>query len=213
MTTLDVYWSFRSPYSYLAVDRLAAIEAEYAVDLRFRPVRPLALREPDFFQRGRAQFLPYLLKDVLREAERLEIPIAMPRPDPISMNMETGKVAADQPLMDRLMTLSVSAVEAGRGFPFAKSISKRIWGGGESWNEPQMLSEAAIEAGLTLPALDDWARDNSDHIAYVIKQNETEQLKHHWGVPLMVLHGEPFFGQDRLEALRWRLDQLGSRPS
>ena len=33
----------------------------------------------------------------------------------------------------------------------------------------------------------------------------------HWGVPTMVLNGEPFFGQDRIETLRWRLDKLGLR--
>ncbi|MEM6576408.1 MAG: 2-hydroxychromene-2-carboxylate isomerase, partial [Pseudomonadota bacterium] len=33
----------------------------------------------------------------------------------------------------------------------------------------------------------------------------------HWGVPTMVVRGEPFFGQDRVETLRWRLDQFGLR--
>jgi len=31
----------------------------------------------------------------------------------------------------------------------------------------------------------------------------------HWGVPTMVLRGEPFFGQDRIDTLRWRLDKYG----
>jgi 2-hydroxychromene-2-carboxylate isomerase len=31
----------------------------------------------------------------------------------------------------------------------------------------------------------------------------------HWGVPTLVFEGEPFFGQDRIETLRWRLDQVG----
>ena len=31
----------------------------------------------------------------------------------------------------------------------------------------------------------------------------------HWGVPTMVFRGEPFFGQDRVDTLRWRLDQCG----
>ena len=28
-----------------------------------------------------------------------------------------------------------------------------------------------------------------------------------WGVPTFVFKGEPFFGQDRIDTLRWRLDQ------
>ncbi len=31
----------------------------------------------------------------------------------------------------------------------------------------------------------------------------------HGGVPCMVFHGEPFFGQDRVEQLLWRLRQNG----
>ena len=31
----------------------------------------------------------------------------------------------------------------------------------------------------------------------------------HWGVPTMVFEGEPFFGQDRIELLLWRLRQYG----
>ncbi len=31
----------------------------------------------------------------------------------------------------------------------------------------------------------------------------------HWGVPTMVYEGEPFFGQDRVNTLRWRLEKVG----
>ena len=31
----------------------------------------------------------------------------------------------------------------------------------------------------------------------------------HWGVPTMVFEGEPFFGQDRIDLLLWRLRQHG----
>jgi 2-hydroxychromene-2-carboxylate isomerase len=31
----------------------------------------------------------------------------------------------------------------------------------------------------------------------------------HWGVPTLVFNGEPFFGQDRIDTLRWRLEQSG----
>ena len=28
----------------------------------------------------------------------------------------------------------------------------------------------------------------------------------HWGVPMFSFHGEPFYGQDRLDQLRWRIE-------
>ena len=34
----------------------------------------------------------------------------------------------------------------------------------------------------------------------------------HWGVPTMAFQGEPFFGQDRLDVLLWRLKQNGLKP-
>lgn len=207
MARLDIFWSFRSPYSYLAIDRLCAIAAEYAVDARFRPVRPLAIREPDFFRKGRKQFLPYLLRDVPREAERLGLAFAPPNPDPIAMDMASGVVAPEQPLMTRIMALAIAAEEQGKGLAFAGSAARRIWTG-KPWSDDGALQEICTDAGLDLEALESWMRGNEAKISDIIAANEAVQLEHHWGVPLMVLDGEPFFGQDRIDSLIWRLDKL-----
>lgn len=211
MPRLEIYYSFRSPYSYLAVDRLIAIAKDYAIDIEFRPVRPLAMREPDFFSRGRKQFLPYLMIDVAREAQRRGMPFGPPRPDPIDMDMTTGKVAADQPKMDRLMALSFAATAQGDGLAFARAVGAAIWGGCENWHDDAALGAALAGAGLDLAALSAWADDNQAEIAATLSRNEAAQLEKHWGVPLMVLDGEPFFGQDRLDALIWRLEGSGLR--
>ncbi len=34
-------------------------------------------------------------------------------------------------------------------------------------------------------------------------------LAGHWAVPMMVFGGEAFFGQDRVDQLKWRLEQHG----
>ncbi len=46
----DLYWSFRSPYSYMVTPRLAALERDYDVVCNVRPVYPLAVRTPEFFE-------------------------------------------------------------------------------------------------------------------------------------------------------------------
>jgi 2-hydroxychromene-2-carboxylate isomerase len=212
MSRLDVYWSFRSPYSYLAIDRLAAIAAAYDVDHAFCFVRPLAMREPTFFERNRPQWLPYLIKDVMRESARLGVPFAPPRPDPIAMNLATGKVDPEQPLMDRLMALGIAAeTTARKGLDFARAVARRIWGGVENWPERPSMAEAAAQAGLDLAALEDWSAANPAAVSAAIARHESAQMAHHWGVPLMVLDEEPFFGQDRLDSLVWRLEQKGLR--
>jgi len=42
---IDLYWSFRSPYSYLATKRLVELATRYDLDVRVRPVLPIAVRD------------------------------------------------------------------------------------------------------------------------------------------------------------------------
>ncbi|GJL95352.1 MAG: DSBA oxidoreductase [Hyphococcus sp.] len=211
MTKLDIYWSFRSPYSYLAIDRLVEIKRDFNVDIGFRPVRPLVMRESDFFEKGRAQFLPYLFQDVPREAERLGLSFSLPNPDPVDMDMVNGMVAPDQPILDKVMGLAIAATKAGSGLEFAQAVSRSIWGGTTNWHEDEVLAATLNASGLSLQPLAKWSASSSATIEQVIAENEAAQLKHHWGVPLMVLDTEPFFGQDRIEALIWRMDKQGLR--
>ena len=38
---------------------------------------------------------------------------------------------------------------------------------------------------------------------------EAQREGGHYGVPLMVFNGVPFFGQDRFDQLKWRMQQKG----
>jgi 2-hydroxychromene-2-carboxylate isomerase len=50
----------------------------------------------------------------------------------------------------------------------------------------------------------------ADRLDAAIAQSEADQrLGGHYGVPLMVYAGEPFFGQDRFDQLVWRMRQQG----
>ena len=48
--SFDLFWSFRSSYCYLALDRVLAIRRDYDVEVMVRPVYPMAVRQPDFFK-------------------------------------------------------------------------------------------------------------------------------------------------------------------
>ena len=41
---IDVYWSFRSPYSYLVTPDLLRLRKDFDVTVKLRPVLPIALR-------------------------------------------------------------------------------------------------------------------------------------------------------------------------
>jgi 2-hydroxychromene-2-carboxylate isomerase len=49
MLVIDLFWSFRSPYSYLAVPGAIELEKKFNVKVRIRPVLPLAVRDLSFF--------------------------------------------------------------------------------------------------------------------------------------------------------------------
>jgi 2-hydroxychromene-2-carboxylate isomerase len=209
--SIDLFWSFRSPYSYLATGRIVRLAAEHDLDVRFRPVLPLAVRVPGFFGRVNPLWPPYLLRDTLRLAEYHGIDYAWPRPDPIVQDYATGTVAAEQPYIHRLVRLGAAAEQRGRGLAFADEVSRLIWSGKvEGWHEGSHLADATARAGLDLAELDTAvAAEPEAYDAAVAANQEALERAGHWGVPTFVFRDEPFFGQDRLDLLVWRLRQHG----
>lgn len=213
--TIDVFWSFRSPWSYLATPRLLDWERRFALEVRFRPVLPIAVRTPEFFERVHPLWFSYFMTDVFRVAEFLELPFAWPRPDPVQV--EPGpqgrpRARAEQPYIHRLTRLGALAAERGRGMAFADQVSRLIWGGTGNWHEGDHLARAVERAGLDLEALDAEAVREAERLDAVIAANQLDhEQSGHWGVPTCVFRGEPFFGQDRLDLLLWRLGQHGLR--
>ena len=55
------------------------------------------------------------------------------------------------------------------------------------------------------------AADPASYDATIAKNQQDLEAAGHWGVPTMVFEGEPFFGQDRLDLLVWRMEQHGLR--
>jgi len=126
------------------------------------------------------------------------------------MDIATGEVPKEQPYIHRLTRLGVAAAEAGAGLAFLDEVSTLIWGGTRRWCDGDHLARATDRAGLDLEQLDRLITDNPTHYEEIIAKNETAQTDAgHWGVPLMVFDGEPFFGQDRIAMLLWRLEQKG----
>ena len=206
----DLFWSFRSPYSYLATPRLSALTRDYDVVCNVRPVYPIAVRIEGFFKQVNPMWPPYLLKDTVRVAEMEGLPYAWPSPDPIVMDMKSGEVPKDQPYIHRLTRAGVLAAERGRGLPFLQEVSTLIFGGTKNWHEGNHLRGAAARAGLDMDELDAAAGKEADRLEAAIAENEAAQkAAGHWGVPLMVFEGEPFFGQDRIDHLTWRMKQAG----
>jgi 2-hydroxychromene-2-carboxylate isomerase len=208
---VDLFYSFRSPYSYLATPRLHDLARDYDVDINVRMVLPLAVRRPDFFKTVNPLWPRYLLRDTQRIAEFLGLGFGWPRPDPVVQDFQRWEIAKDQPYIHRLTRLGVDATLRGRGLPFTYEVSQSIWNGEtENWHEGDHLARAAERAGLDLAELDRATSDDPARYDALIEENQKAlEAAGHWGVPTMVFQGEPFFGQDRIDLLVWRLRQHG----
>jgi len=206
----DLYFSFRSPYSYLAIGRYRAMMEEWAVDIALKPVYPLAIRQPDFFERNHPNWMRYTFTDMFRVAQFHGIPFGPPRPDPIVQNVMTREIAAEQPYIRRLTRVGQAAARRGQGLAFAHEAAMLIWGGAENWHEGEHLAGAATRAGLDLAELDAEAVAEADALDTELAANQAAlEAGGHWGVPTLIFDGEPFFGQDRIDMVLWRMQQKG----
>lgn len=209
---IDVYWSFRSPYSYLAIPGLEQVAKDYNVDIKLRAVLPLAVRaKSTVFDPDNLKPVLYIAMDSKRRAEFLGLPFVFPpKPDPVVQNFETFEVAKEQPYIFWLCKLGVEAERRGKGLAFAASVSRLIMGGTPDWDQGDLFAQAVASAGLDLAELEAAIVDG-DHLDEVERNHQALDAAGHWGVPTMVVRNEPFFGQDRIDTLRWRLDQYGLR--
>lgn len=205
---VDVFWSFRSPYSYLVTPDLLRLRDDFEVDVHLRPVLPIAVRTKETLFTGDQRRVKYIIIDAFRRAEFLGMKFDRPSPDPIVQDMATFEVAEDQPYIYRLTGLGIEAARRGKGVDFAYHVSHLIWGGEPGWNEGEKLAEAAGAAGLQLAELDA-AIAASDPMPEIEANQAALEAAGGWGVPTLVFRGEPFFGQDRVDTLRWRLEKTG----
>lgn len=183
MTRIRFFFSFRSPYSYLAAPRAFALAQRHQVEIDFRGVMPMAMR---------GQSVPFAkrihtLRDTKREATRLGLPFGRIH-DPI------GEGAV------RCLRVSEHAKDVGLVEPFVLTASRAIWGeaievasdeGLRGVCERAGLDWAACRAAIDDPAMQERVQANTDELAGLGM----------WGVPVFTLGDECFWGQDRIEDL------------
>lgn len=210
--SLELFWSMRSPYCYLALDRILDIQRNHDVNINLRVVYPIAIRDPDFFKvRASKHYRPYLLLDTARLAECYGIPFRRPIPDPVVQNLATSEISDEQPYIYTLTRLAALAAGKDAGLSFLDQVVRLLWDGQtDNWDQGDHLVRAIERAGLNADEMFGRADTDAADIDAKIHANEAAQnASGHGGVPLIVFNGEPFFGQDRIELLLWRMRQNG----
>ena len=208
---VDLYWSVRSPYSYMATPRLFALHENTNARIRVRVVYPHAVRAREFHAARGPLWISYFKTDIVRTASYLGLPIAWPRPDPVATDPETGGAESEQPRLEHLSRLIEAAEARGAGIAYIHALTGLLWDPEtDDWSAGDKLNSVARTAGLDPAELERAAMDEAAHLDARIEENHrAEESAGHWGVPLMVFRGEPFFGQDRIGQLVWRLRQHG----
>lgn len=209
MARVDVFYSLQSDYCYFLLDRLMDLSWK-GVDVQVRPVLGGILRLPDRYKKRDDLEASYFRTDTQRLAGFLGMPYAYPDPSPITFKPGSlWIVEPSQPRNTMLNRLFVGAVEAGQGLAFLDQVARMLWDGSTpGWDKGDHLKQGMAAAGLELKQV--LADTTAEQAKAHLEANADAILEAgHWGVPLMVYKGEPFYGQDRFDHLVWRMTGNG----
>ncbi len=216
---LDVYLatSFRSPYAYLGMDRYAALAENYNLKIHVRYIFPIAIREPSFFAKAPDYRYLYDPHDMQREAEFRGVPYHVDTTgktwiDPVVTEDVIRVAPKDKQIhIYRLYRNSALIQEEhpDKSLAWAQRMFRKIYDG-TTYNWPDDMPAVLKEIGLDAKAIEEKAVANEDKYLAVIEDNlKVCHASGHGGVPNAIFRGEPFWGQDRIEQLVWRLKQNG----
>lgn len=184
---LDFYFSFRSPYSYLALQRLFALADHYQLRLNIKPVLPMVMRGLPLPRAKRF----YILQDAKREAEQLGLPFGRIC-DPVGAGVE------------HCMALFGLAQAQNKEREYLLSMASGIWAEGRNVADDAQLAPLLERAGLAWSDAQPLLYDNGWREAAEAHRQELEDLGL-WGVPALHLHLPQapitLWGQDRFWAL------------
>jgi 2-hydroxychromene-2-carboxylate isomerase len=187
---LEVWFSYRSPYSYLALQRLEQVLAAHPVPLVLRPIAPMVQRGHQLVEAKRA----YILADAKREADRHGIPFGEIC-DPLGKGVE--------------LCLEISHRLAERGdsaalLAFARSATRGIWSEARDLSEYVDLRAVVERAGLAWTEVANWLAAPTGAPSAAANALDLEAIGL-WGVPAFRIGDLWLWGQDRMEVLQDRL--------
>lgn len=199
---VDLYFSFRSPYSYLILPRMLKLKNESNINVNFKLVYPIAIRMPEWFEKKNIFFFLSTMSDFKKKAKLLNMPLNLPvKPDPIKQNIFTAKIAKDQPYIFDICHMGQEMTNRGHGLEFAQKLSTTIWTE-KDWNKEENIAEILLGFNVELAEIKETIKKNENELIKQIEQNQADQLEAgHHGVPLSVYKGNYFFGQDKFDDL------------
>ena len=191
---LTLYWSARSPYSYIGLERSIQMAKYYQVPLNIKPVLPMMMRGMNVPDKKKM----YIFLDTKREAGKLGIPY--------------GKVADPLGLaVERCYSLIEYAEENNKLQDFLLSFARGVNAEGIRAETDRGLKKIVTRCGL------DWAvakkKLHDLNWKNMVQENLDDMFANGcWGVPTICYRDLKFWGQDRFGLVEASLknDRLSS---
>lgn len=198
LETIKFYYDFKSPFTYLALEPALGLERSHRVSLRFIPrdFEPRAAYGGELDQRRPHDWnkVRYLYEDVRRFANDRGLIIRGP-----------------QKLFDsRLAMMSgIYADRHGRFREYAPRIFERFFKRELDLEDPTAIARVLRECGLDAEEFGRYAAaDGTADLALAVEEADRDGV---FGVPTLIVAGEPFWGNDRIEWVIKKLDAMGLR--
>jgi len=177
---LEVFFSFRSPYSYIGLERAAMLSSRYDVDLRLRPVLPMVMRGLPVPRVKRMA----LVHDAKMQADDMGIPFGR-IVDPLG------------PGVERCLAVFDYAASRGAEVDFSLSALRGIWSEAVDVSTDVGLRQVTERAGLSFS--DARVALSDDGWRARVEENRRALVGLGlWGVPSFRLGAHAWWGQDRL---------------
>jgi 2-hydroxychromene-2-carboxylate isomerase len=196
--SIKFYYDFKSPFTYLALEPALALERSHRISLHFIPCDfeprlayggELEQRQPHDWNKVR-----YLYADVRRFANERGLIIRGP-----------------QKLFDsRLAMMSGMYTDRhGRFREYAPRVFERFFKRELDLEDPAALAVVLRECGLDAEEFARYAAtDGAADLARSFSEADRDGV---FGVPTIIVAGEPFWGNDRIEWVIKKLDAMGLR--
>jgi len=177
---LTMYWSARSPYSYLGLERAVKLANFYRIPLNIKPVLPMMMRGMNVPQTKKM----YIFFDTKREADKYSLPYGFVA-DPLGAAVE------------RCYALLDYATRENKLIEFLLSFSRGVNTQGIRAETDRGLKQIVERCNL------DWLTAkkqlNNTHWKKQVDDNLTEMFTLGcWGVPSFRYGENSYWGQDRL---------------
>ena len=188
---IEVFVSFRSPYSYLSIPQLIDLRDRHGVEIVVRPVLPMVMRGLPV---PRAKRL-YIVHDAKREADRLGIPFGRVC-DPLGKGI--GNCMA---------VFFNCAVKRGLELEFAHSVMQGIWSEARDVAHIPDLVFLAGRVGIDEAEVREAIEDRGWKDRAKANREALTRLGL-WGVPSLRIGSYSTWGQDRLPLVEAEIARL-----